>query len=217
MKKISVVIADDHKMFREGISTLLNLSDDIEVIAEAENGAELLRIASTTTFDVAILDIDMGEMSGIEVAEKLSRSNPEIKILVLSMHSEITFVVKMLDAGASGYILKNAGKEEMITAIKAVANGDTYYSKQVSAKLIQQLSSKKKIKDIFHGKEVPLTERETEVLKLIAQEYSNPEIAEQLFISIRTVDSHRRNLIEKLGVKNTAGLVKYAIKMGLTD
>jgi DNA-binding NarL/FixJ family response regulator len=162
------------------------------------------------------MDIDMGETSGIDMTIEIKKDYPEIKILTLSMHGEKNYIVKILEAGANGYILKNAGKEEIITAIQTVANGGTYFSSQVSEKLLEYLKhpSKQK-KDI--SKDVTLTEREIEILKLISEEYSNPEIAEKLFISVRTVDTHRRNLLEKLGVKNTAGLVKYAIKVGILE
>ncbi|MBN2350826.1 MAG: response regulator transcription factor [Bacteroidales bacterium] len=216
MDKIKVLIADDHKIFRDGIKALLEKVKDIEVVCEAENGDEVLLRLESNEVNVILMDIDMGTTNGFDTAVKVKKQFPDCNILVLSMHGDHNYIIKMLEAGAIGYILKNAGKEELLTAIRSVAGGDSYFSKEVSSRLIEQInrpqsSYKKKDKD------VPLTEREIEILRLISQEYSNPEIAEELFISIRTVDTHRRNLLDKLGVKNTAGLVKYAIKKGIID
>lgn len=213
MQQINIVIADDHKIFRDGIKSLLSKEKDINVVAEASNGIELLEIVEQHKIDVVIMDIDMGIPNGIETTAILKRKFPSINVLILSMLGLHDFIIQALEVGAIGYILKNAGLDEMLTAIKCVANGDSYFSKEVSASLIQQLNrpktSKKKNTDI------PLSPRELEVLNLIAQEYSNHEIAEKLFISIRTVDTHRRNLLEKLSMKNNVGLTKYAISKGL--
>ena len=216
MQKIKIIIVDDHKMFRDGIRALLEKEKNIEVVADAKDANELLNILKNITPDVILMDIDMGETNGIDATAEVKRSHPEINILALSMHGEHNYILKMLEAGATGYILKNAGKEEMLTAIISVASGDSYFSREVSSRLIEYLN-KPQISIKNTDKEIPLTNREIEILKLIAQEYSNPEIAEELFISIRTVDTHRRNLIEKLGVKNTAGLVKFAIRKGLVE
>jgi DNA-binding NarL/FixJ family response regulator len=216
MDKIRVMIADDHKIFRDGIKSILEKEKDMEVVEEAARGSEVIeKVSKAGAIDVIVLDIDMGKPNGIEIAEVLSKEYPDIKILILSMMGLHDFVIQALEKGAIGFILKNAGKDEMLTAIRSVAKGDSYFSREVSAILIEHLNkprvSKKRIEDI------PLSARELEVLKLIVEENSNPEIAEQLFISIRTVDTHRRNLLEKLGVKNTAGLVKYAIQKGLIE
>jgi DNA-binding NarL/FixJ family response regulator len=137
-------------------------------------------------------------------------------VLSLSMHEDKNYIVKMLEAGATGYILKNSGREEMINAINTIASGNTYFSNQVSSKLLEHITNPSKSKKKALSKS-PLTDRETEILILISEEYSNPEIAEKLFISVRTVDTHRRNLLDKLEAKNTAGLVKYAIRNGLLN
>ena len=214
MGQINIIIADDHKIFREGLSELLSKSDDLRIFGGAGDRDEILALLNAHHIHVVIMDIDMGETSGIVLTKEIRSANPEIKVLALSMHGEKNYIVKMLEAGASGYILKNAGKEEMINAIRTVANGDTYLSSQVSARLIDHITNPDK-KQKQEG--IPLSEREIEVLRLITDEYSNSEIAEKLFISIRTVDTHRRNLLEKLQVKNTAGLVKYAISKGLLE
>lgn len=218
MQKITILIADDHKIFRQGLTELLNKEQNMMVIGDAGEGKDVIEFLRLQKVDVVLMDIDMGEgeTSGIELTSEIIKLYPETKVLALSMHGDKNYIVKMLEAGATGYILKNAGKEEMINAIQTVANGNTYFSSLVSAKLLEQIinpTNSKKSKP----KGTPLTDREIEVLKLIADEYSNPEIAEKLFISVRTVDTHRRNLLDKLGVKNTAGLVKYAFQKGLLD
>ncbi|MCI5058834.1 MAG: response regulator transcription factor [Flavobacteriales bacterium] len=214
---IKVAIADDHKIFRQGVIALLQAQDNMVCVGEASDGKEIQEIIANNDVDVVLMDIDMPNVNGIEASKKIHEFNPECKILVLSMHADTKYIITMLDAGATGYILKNADKDEMIEAINAVAKGNTYYSQQVSSAILQQLHARKKAKPIASGDDIPLTQREIDVLKLIVQEYSNAEIAEELFISIRTVDTHKRNLLEKLELKNTAGLVKYAIKKGLTD
>tara|TARA_R110000868_G_C10732548_1_gene751736 strand:+ start:32 stop:685 length:654 start_codon:yes stop_codon:yes gene_type:complete len=216
MEQMNILIADDHKMFREGLAELLNKEHNMEVVGDVGSGKEIRELIGQQKVDIILMDIDMGETSGIEMTEEIKREHPDIKVLALSMHGDKSYIIKMLEAGANGYILKNAGKEEMINAIHTAANGNTYFSSQVSAKLLDHISNplpakKKKTED------TPLTDREIEVLVLISEEYSNPEIAEKLFISVRTVDTHRRNLLDKLGVKNTAGLVKYAIQKGFLD
>ncbi len=216
MQKIKIIIVDDHKMFRDGIRALLEKEKNIEVVADAKDANELISILKSLTPDVILMDIDMGETNGIDATVEVKKSYPDINILALSMHGEHNYILKMLEAGATGYILKNAGKEEMLTAIISVASGDSYFSREVSSRLIEYLN-KPQINIKSTDKEIPLTNREIEILKLIAQEYSNSEIAEELFISIRTVDTHRRNLIQKLGMKNTAGLVKFAIRKGLVE
>lgn len=213
MNKIKVLIADDHKIFRDGIRSILEKEKDLEVVDEAANGMEVLEKLESSKVDVIIMDIDIGKPTGIEVTGIVVEKYPDIKVLILSMIGLHDFVIQALETGATGYILKNTGKDEVITAIRSVAKGDSYFSKEVSSILVEQLHKPRSIKKRSEG--IPLTAREIEVLQLIAQEFSNPEIAKKLFISIRTVDTHRRNLLEKLGLKNTAGLVKYAITKGL--
>jgi len=210
---IRILIADDHRVFREGIKLILENLQDIEVVGEASDGMEVLQQIETSNPDVILLDISMGELGGIETALILKEKYPGTKILVLSMHHESSYIVHMLEAGAAGFLLKDSGSRELINAIRTVAEGGVYYSKQVSAAIVAHLTKQSASKE--KKTNIPLTKREQEVLRLIAEENSNAEIADRLFISIRTVDTHRRNLLEKLGAKNTAGLVKAAIKLGL--
>lgn len=213
MEKIRVLIADDHKIFRDGIKSLLDREKDILVIGEASNSGEVLAQVNETAIDVVLMDIDMGKPNGIETTRIIKENFPDVNILILSMMGLPEFISQALEMGATGYLLKNTGKEEVLAAIRSVAKGDSYFSKEVSTSLVDILYQKSN----KHRKnsKTPLSNREIEVLKLIALEYSNAEIAKELFISIRTVDTHRRNLLEKLNVKNTAGLVKYAISNSL--
>ena len=211
-----ILIADDHKMFRDGLRAILEQEQDIEIVGEAGSARDVFLLLESVNPDVILLDISLGDNNGIEVTKVLREKYPQLRVLVISMHAESSYILKMLEIGASGYILKDAGKNEMINAVRAVAAGDSYFSQQVSAIMVAYLQRKgmppaKKKEDIL------LTRRMIEVLKLIVSEFSNQEIADKLFISTRTVDTHRRNLLEKLGLKNTAGLVKYAMKHGYMD
>jgi len=215
MEKIRVVIADDHKLIRVGLNAILQLESDVEVVAEAENGIEVAAILKEKVVDVILMDIDMGIPNGIDTTYKIKSDFPDVKVLAITQHEERDYILKMLEAGASGYLLKNCGRDELLAAIHAVVNGDSYFSQSVSATLLKAITDLKSAPKSSSKADNPLSDREIEVLRLIVQEYSNVEIAEKLFISVRTVDTHRRNLLEKLQAKNTAGLVKYAIEKGL--
>ncbi|MCB0657383.1 MAG: response regulator transcription factor [Saprospiraceae bacterium] len=211
---IRIFIADDHKIFRDGLVSLLSREDDMIVVAQAASGKEVLEQLHTVSPDLLILDIHMPGMPGEAICKWVKEQSPQMPVLVLSMHDESTYILKMLEAGASGYLLKEAGATELLQAIRTVAKGDTYYSQHVSQTILHQLIRGKQQRETNR---IPLTKRELEVLRLIAEEYSNQEIADKLFISVRTVDTHRTNIIDKLDVKNTAGLVRYALKHGLVE
>jgi two-component system, NarL family, nitrate/nitrite response regulator NarL len=211
---IKVLIADDHQMFVEGIKALLKSVKEIQVIAEANNGNQILEQLSQLNIDVLLTDVQMPEMNGIEVTQAIAEKFPKVKVIALTMFNESGYVSRMLRAGASGYILKNADKKELINAIQQVAKGENYYSPEITLRLIDKMKGKKqKSISVVHLDE--LSEREKEILKLIAQEYTNIEIAKKIFLSPLTVNTHRKNLIRKLGIKNTAGLVRYAVENGL--
>lgn len=212
---IKVIVADDHKMIRDGIISLLEDEADIRVLGEASDGREVLALLEKLEIDIILMDIDMGQYNGIEATKQVAKLYPDVKVLIVSMFGDLSYITKAFEAGAKGYLLKNAGKIEMLKAIDELMQGGTYCSTEVSAKLVAHLQGK--ISNHKKHTGIPLTRREIEVLKLIVAEYSNAEIAEKLFISIRTVDTHRRNLLTKLGAKNTVGLVKYAIKHGLME
>lgn len=217
MMPIRLFIVDDHKIIRVGLRGMLEREKDIQIVGEADKAEELLTLLEKDPADVILMDIDLGEINGIQATATVKSKFPSVHVLGLTMHEEPDFIVKMLEAGASGYLLKNAGRDELLSAIRAVAKGDSYFSQRVSSTLLQLVTSKKAQAQPARGShpQTPLSERELEVLRLIAQEHSNGEIADKLFISIRTVDTHRRNLLEKLGLRNTAGLVKYAIEKGI--
>ena len=216
IRKIRVLMADDHGLFRDGLRNLLSQIKNVELVGEAVNGQDLIRKAMELSPDIILTDIGMPIMDGVIATKELIRRKICNRIIVLSAYGKEEPILKMLEAGASGYLLKNAGREELLAAIHAVAKGDSYFSQKVSATLLQAITRQKENPEQKKPTvETPLSDREIEVLRLITQEYSNGEIAEKLFISIRTVDTHRRNLLEKLQVKNTVGLVKYAIEKGI--
>lgn len=211
---IKLYIVDDHKIIRDGIKAMVKHFEDIIVIGEASNGEIACEDLSTTSLnpDVILLDINMPMLNGIQTTEKLLVQSPNYHILAISMNHDTLSISKMLKAGALGYILKDSGEEELLEAIRTVANGNTFFSKEVAFSMMSTMV-KKNTKDITkEGSE--LSKREIEVLQLIANGFTNKEIGEQLFISPRTVDTHRRNLLQKTGVKNSAGLVNYASKKG---
>ncbi|MDE5421076.1 response regulator transcription factor [Ancylomarina sp. DW003] len=210
--KIKVIIADDHKMFRDGLKALLSKEKLIDVCGDSDNEIEIMNLIKEKSPEVVLMDIDMGETNGIDLTRRIKSHYSGINVLAISMHGDQEYVIKMLEAGAMGYILKNSGKEEVLTAIKSIANGETYLSQEVSKCLMLNAIQKSK-----PSTDIPLTKREVEVLQLISQEFSNAEIANKLFVSTRTIDTHRRNLMEKLAVKNTAGLVKYAFRNKLIE
>jgi len=210
---IKILLADDHSMFLDGLKSILKAEKDIKVIGIAVNGEEAVSFIEQNEVDVAVLDINMPSVSGIEAARIIS-ANSTTKILILSMHDDYEFIDEVIDAGCQGYILKNKGHEELINAIHRVHNGKPYFSKRITQKILEErMAPKKRVVEPL----VKLTKREIEVLKLIAQEYTSPEIADKLFIVEATVNTHRRNLISKLGVRNSLGLVRYALKNNLID
>jgi DNA-binding NarL/FixJ family response regulator len=208
---IKILIADDHKLFLEGIKTIINSIPELRVVADASNGEEVLVKLKSYYVDVVLLDIQMPKLNGIQTTQIISEKYPAVKLIALSMHMEKAFIEKMYNSGASGYILKSSHPEELIKSIFAVYKGEKYYSGEVIPHLLQDQQ-----KDNFKSNIVPeLTKRETEILTLIAREYNNSKIAAELFLSIQTVNTHRKNLLRKLDVNNTAGLVKYAITNNL--
>ncbi|MGC3946568.1 MAG: response regulator transcription factor [Chryseolinea sp.] len=207
MEKIKVFVADDHKIVRVGLRGMLSLQADMTVVGEAEDGRGVMEAVDRQVIDVILMDIDMGTTNGIDTTKQVKSRYPDIHIIGITMHEEQQQIVAMLQAGASGYLLKNVGPEQLAAAIRAVADGENYFSPEVSATLLQ-VFTKARPPQLNQS----LTQRETEVLRLIAQEFSNQEIADKLFISVRTVDTHRRNILEKIQAKNTAGMVKYAIQ-----
>jgi len=216
-KNIKVLVVDDHKIVRDGIKVLLQDEPDIKVVGEAVNGKHALELIPKVKPDLMIIDINMPVMNGIDCTREVAKDHPSVKILALTMLNELEHIKKMIAAGAGGYLLKNSGKDELIEAIKTVISGENYFSDEVKNIIMMNMVKGKTLNRKIQGEQVPLTNREKDVLKYIVKEYTNQEIAEKLFISVRTVDAHRRTLLEKTGARNTAGLVKYAIENNLVD
>jgi len=216
-KPIRILIVDDHQIVRDGLKNYMESDLEIEIIGEAADGAEAYGKIYDLKPDVLLTDISMEGMNGIELSTKVRNDYPEIKVLVLSMLNEHQYIKSMLDVGVHGYLLKTSGEEEIKKAITTVYSGETYYSNEVTQIVMQSMTKRANKKKVHFAESMPLTEREEEVLKLIVAQYSNPEIAEKLFISPRTVDAHKRNLLEKTGAKNVAGLVLYALDNDMVD
>lgn len=205
--KVNLIIADDHGMFLEGLKSLLEKEEQINIVATAKNGQEVLDLLKSNTADIVITDLSMPEMDGMTLNRTIKKKYPQVKTIVVSTHSESDKVMQLIKNDVDGYLLKNAEPKELVKAIASVANGEKFFSSEVKDKFMSNVFSEEK-----SSKSPLLTKREKEIMKLITAEYTTSEIAESLHISEHTVNSHRKNLLSKLGVKNTAGLVKYAIK-----
>jgi two-component system response regulator DegU len=216
---IKILIVDDHRIIRDGLKSLLSGEKDIEIIGEASNGEEALLKNRELKPDIIIADITMPEMNGIEMTRMITKEDSKTKVLMVSMHDNEDYINQALEVGASGFLLKDSSKEELITAIKAVENGETYCSGEVSKILLNKFltSSRSKKLKVEAEEKLELTKREKEILKLISEGLSNKEIANNLFVSTRTIDTHRYNLMQKLGVKNGAELVRLAFKLNLIN
>jgi len=210
-KKIKIVIADDHKLFRKGIIALLEDFDFIGEIEEASNGAELLEILAKTNLlpDVILLDLNMPVMDGLEAQKNIRKLYSGIKIIILTMQDDEQYILHLIAEGVNGYLLKNADPDEMERAILKVVENGFYFSDEISMKVLKNLNMKEKAEFVFNP---DFTERELQILKLICKEYSNNEIAKECDISIRTAEGYRLKLVEKSGAKNIAGLIVLAIK-----
>jgi len=203
---IKVMLVDDHPLFREGIGARLSLNDDIRLVGEAQNAEQALNILEHLQPDVVLLDINMPEMSGIDMLEVLREKNLDTKVIFLSMHDDKEYIVRAIQAGAQGYLLKDVCGEEMIRAIVAVHNGEKQFSHEVTEILAKHEESASKN---------VLTNREQLILRLISLGYGNKKIAQELNNSVRTVETHKRNITQKLGIHTTSGLVRYAIEHGI--
>ena len=216
MKKIKLLIVDDHQLVLDGLKTLIKDVPGFVLAGEANSGDDALRLARSCQFDIALMDIEMSGKNGIETTRELLREYPKAKILALTMYNEKEIINKVMEAGASGYVLKNVNKAELIDEIKKIADGQKYLSSDVVTTLLGKGATKIGADLEENGFEKP-TKREVEIVRLIVQGLSNREIGEKLFISPRTVDTHRTNVMEKLQVKNIAGLIRYAIKSGYLE
>jgi DNA-binding NarL/FixJ family response regulator len=213
-KKIRYMIVDDHKIFRRGLIFSLSDYGELELAGEAENGRDLIGKLEPARPDVVLMDLRMPEMDGIEATRYMHQHHPGIRVLVLSMYDDEKFVVLLMELGASGYLLKNAEPDEIRIAMGACYQNGYYFTDLINRAMLRRIVTHRHFRPTFNNN-IVLTERETEVLLLICEEYTAPEIARMVYLSPRTVEGIRSRLIEKIGVKNTAGLVMYAVRNGL--
>lgn len=216
MKKINIAIADDYKIYREGIKKCIASDKQLNIAMEADNGEDLINSFKETQPDVVIMDLKMPIMDGMEATQIIRKKYPEVKVLVVTMYDDDKFIIHLMEIGANGYLLKNAEPDEIRKAIYAVYENGYYFNDLVNKALLKKLVMKTNIKPSFN-QNVEFTERELEVLKLICEEKTAGEIAKEIFLSPRSVEGIRQRLIEKVGVRNTAGLVMFAIKNGIVS
>ena len=216
VKKYRIVIVEDHTILREGLRALLGVNPEFEVVGEAEDGREAIRCCETLMPDLVLMDLSMPRMHGFEAIKEIKKQNQEIKIIALTVHRREEYVLATLQAGSDGYVLKDSSHSELVMAIKSVLEGKRYLSPGVSEKVIDgYLEGKKTVKTKSSWDS--LTHREREILKLIAEGYKNKDVADYLFISLKTVEKHRSNLMKKLGLHNVAALTSFAIEKGLIE
>lgn len=213
-KTLKIALADDHVLFRKGFVSLLEMEDDFEVVLEADNGLELTQRIPGIEADIVLMDMEMPEMDGLEATEKLQGTNPGIKVVMVSSHDEDEVILAAVEKGAKGYLLKDADPDDVIEAIRSVHQNGFYFQPQVSSLLLKGIVQKELFQAKFDPKEI-LTPREKEVLQLIFEEKTTAEIAEALFLSPRTVEGYRKNMLDKVGVRNSVGLILFGLKSGL--
>jgi len=212
-----ILIADDHAMFADGISSILNTEDNIDVVGQCLNGPDVIEYLKKNKVDILLLDVNLPGMSGIDVCKQVTKDHPDTKVIAISMFNEESFVTEILNNGAKGYVLKNTGREELLKAINTVLSGKSYFSDDVTQTIMKGLMNHRSGATPAK-KELPkISRREKEVLNLIVKEHTTQEIAKKLFISLKTVESHRSNLLAKMNARNTAGLVRIAMEHKLVD
>jgi len=214
MKRLRVLLADDHTLVRAGLRSLLQQMEDVEVVAEAQDGRQVLAAAAEHRPDVVLMDISMSGMNGLEATLKLKKERPEVRVIILSMHATEEYVLQALRAGASGYLLKDSAPLELALALQAVARGEPYLSPPVSRQVVESYAQR------TGGGAQPLaalTPRQREILQLIAEGNSTKQIAGRLALSVKTVETHRSQLMERLSIRDVPGLVRYAIRHGLVS
>lgn len=216
-KKFKVILVDDHKLFRDGLKFVIMQMDNLEVVAEASNGKEFLDIIEKQEADLVLMDISMPELNGIEATKLAIAKNPKLKILALSMFCDEEYYFQMIQAGVMGFVLKESGKNELEEAIGAILKGESFFSQKLLREIIININNPAQKLKSQNEDRIELTKRETEVLKLICEGMSNSQIADKLFISLRTVEGHKSNLITKTGVKNSISLVMCALKNKLVE
>ncbi len=215
--RIQVLVVDDHQIIIDGLKSILQDEETVQFAGGANTMQEALDFIAQHPVDVVVMDISMPGHSGIEITQIIKEQHPDIKILALTMHDEIDIIADMIDAGASGYLLKKANMNEVLDAIQTVARGERYLGTKVQDIMMDEFSQRRSTRQQLEYESQLLTPREKEILQLMLREFTNEKIAEKLFISIRTVETHRRNIFTKTNTKNVVGLIKYAMKHGLTQ
>ncbi len=217
VEKKRILIADDHTMFVDGIESILSEVPSLKVVGRCYDGPSVIDFFKESKVDLVLLDINLPGMSGIEVCKIVKEEYPHTKVLAISMFNDYSFIAEILDNGAEGYILKNTGSEELTMAINTILDGNTYFSKEVTEMIMKGLMKKRKGSG-YSATNIPkISRREKEVLALIIDEYTTQEIADKLFISLKTVESHRSSLLSKLNARNTAGMVRVAMESNLLE
>ena len=218
MRKTRILIVDDHDVVRSGLKALLRTSEEYAVVGEAADGEEALRLVEELTPDIVLTDISMPRLDGIGATRLITQRHPQVKVIVLTVYEDEEYVYQILRAGASGYLLKNASKVQIFEAIEAVMSGERFFSPGISRLIVDGFLKRAAVQETTEPATpsgTGLTKRELEVLRFIALGLTNREIAEKLFLSFRTVNTHRANIMQKLDIHETAGLVRYAISIGL--
>ncbi|WP_152286528.1 response regulator [Flavicella marina] len=207
MPSIKIIVVDDHKLFRDGLTALIDKHEDLDVIASLEDGVKLFEALIDNNPDIVLLDLSMPNMNGFDVLKKLKKEFKTIKAIAISMHDDGNYIARCAKLGAQGYLLKNTDEQELTTAIREVYEGNKYFSQEISTKMIDSLSETNSIKKF--------TKKETEIIKLLAKGFTTKEIATKLYVSTRTVETHRSNMLKKLKVKNTVELINKAKSLDL--
>jgi DNA-binding NarL/FixJ family response regulator len=215
MKQIKIIIVDDHQIMIDGLLAILQREENIKVVGVALNGLKALELAKNEEIDIVLTDISMPEMSGVQLTKEIKKYNKNIQVIALSMFNDSHNINQMLEAGISGYLLKNTGNEELMTAINKVYNGGIYYSEEVSDLILKNYTSSNQKR--VELEKVNITDREREIIILITKEYSNAQIASELFISERTVETHRKNIYRKNNTNNIVGLIKFAYEHNILE
>ena len=213
---IKVILADDHRIFRKGLKSLLSEKKNIEVLAEADNGDEALEAVKKYKPEIVVMDIAMPKMDGIEATRQVREQFPDTEVVILSMHAKKAYIDQVLKAGAKGYVLKDSDEENLLSAIDTVHNGGYYLDSPVADQVLSDYFRDKSKRELKKQSD-PLSERERQVLRLLAEGHSNQEVADTLYISRKTVENHRANIVRKTGIQGQVGLAKYAARIGLID
>lgn len=215
MDQKRILLVDDHQLIIDGLKGFIEDEPDYMVVGEANNGNDAIRLAEILKPDVILMDIEMPEVSGIQASEEIKKNHPGIKVIIVSMHQEKELIKKLVEKGVDGYLLKTSGKYEVLSAIATVINGHTYFSQDVTQSLLNKNKGTMNVSNSEVMSLTFLTQREVEILRLVAEGLTNKEIGSTLYISHRTVDTHRTNLMKKLDITNVAGLIRFAFRSGL--